>query len=61
MHHTLALENGKMEGGVEKFVGDACQSWPVHQQDRAALVVKLPLAFHEKTFVPVSRMRLVAR
>lgn len=43
----LALENGKMKGGMEKFVRDMCQSRPMHQQDRAALIGELPPALED--------------
>jgi hypothetical protein len=46
-YHILALEDGKMKGGMEKFVRDMCHSRPVHQQDRAALVVELPSAIED--------------
>ena len=36
-----------MKGGMEKFVRDMCHSRPVHQQDRAALVVELPPALED--------------
>ena len=38
----FALEEGQIELLVEEPVRDADQTWPVHQQDRAALVVELP-------------------
>jgi hypothetical protein len=44
VHHHLVLENGKAEGlGIEELVGDARHLRPVHQQDRAASRVELPL------------------
>ena len=38
----FALEEGQIELLVEEPVRDADQTWLVHQQDRAALVVELP-------------------
>jgi hypothetical protein len=46
-HHILALQNGEMERGQEKFVRYVCHSRFVHQQDRPALVVKHPLALED--------------
>ncbi len=36
-----------MEGGQEKFVGNVCHPWLVHQQDRTALVAELPLTLED--------------
>ena len=61
----LALEDGKMKGGGKKFVRDVYHLWPVHQQDRAALVVELPPAVEDNTLVigdiSISPIILVAR
>jgi hypothetical protein len=63
-YHILALEDGKMKGGMEKFVRDMCHSRPVHQQDRAALVVELPSAIEDNALnirdVSVSPMIFVS-
>ena len=47
----LALENGKMERGRKKLVRDAYHLWSVHQQNRAALVVELPLEVEDSTLI----------
>jgi hypothetical protein len=65
-HNPLVLENGAIqEAGSEKFLRDACQSWFVHQQDRATIGVDLPLPFEENVLgirpIPVSPMRLVSK
>jgi hypothetical protein len=61
----LALEDGKMKGGRKKLVRDVYHLWPVHQQDRAALVVELPPAVEDDALIirdiSVSSMILVAR
>jgi hypothetical protein len=61
--HRLALENREMKRGREKLVRDVCHSWPVHQQDCAALPVELPSAPEDDALkirdVPVSQMILV--
>lgn len=61
----LALENRKMQRGRKKLVGDVYHLRPVHQQDRAALVVELPSAADDDTLIvrdiSVSPMILVAR
>jgi len=44
IHHHLSLENRKAAGlRIEESVGDAHQMWPVHEQDRTASCVELPL------------------
>lgn len=54
-----------MKGGRKKLVGDVYHLRPVHQQDRAALVVELPPAVEDNALiirdVSVSSMILVAR
>ena len=40
-----------MKGGRKKFVGDVYHLWPVHQQNRAALVVELPPAADDNILV----------
>jgi hypothetical protein len=49
--YNLALEEGQIELLVEEPVGDADQTWPVHQQDRAALGVELPPSLENDTLV----------
>jgi hypothetical protein len=48
---VLALENGEMESGRKKFVRDVYHLWSVHQQNRAALVVELPLAVEDNFLI----------
>jgi len=51
--------------GFEECVRDACQSRLVHEQDRAALGVELPLALEDGVlatrYVSVSPMRIDGR
>ena len=63
IYHHLVLENGKPEGlGVEELVGDARQLRPVHEQDRAASRVELPLPPEHEAWdgadVPVPPMKV---
>ena len=49
IYHHLAPEDGKAEGlGIEELVGDARQLRPVHQQDRTASRVELPLPLEDE-------------
>ena len=51
IYHHLVFENGKAEGlGIEELVGDARHLRPVHQQDRAASRVELPLPPEHETW-----------
>jgi hypothetical protein len=48
MYHHLAPEDGNTEGlRIEELVGDAHQLRRVHQQDRTASRVELPLPFED--------------
>ena len=54
-----------MKGGRKKLVGDVYHLRPVHQQDRATLIVELPPAADDNTLIfrdiSVSPIILVAR
>jgi len=51
IHNTLSLENGKKDGGNKKSIWDSCHEWPMHHQDRAVLVVELPLALEDNALI----------
>jgi hypothetical protein len=67
VHHKLGLEDGDLMSiaSFEECIRDACQSRLVHEQDRAALGVELPLAVEDGVLatrrVSVSRMRIDGR
>jgi hypothetical protein len=51
IHNTLSLEDRMRDGGNKKSIWDSCHEWPMHHQDRAVLVVELPLALEDNALI----------